>query len=411
MLKLKPWAQNLLLIVGGVVGGIVIVEIGLRLAGISHPVFVTADERRGMAHRPGASGWQRGEGEAYVRINSDGLRDREHSKAKPENTLRIAVLGDSNTAGIQVPLEKTFVAVMERELNGCQALAGRKVEAINFGVSGYGTAQELITLRHHVWDYSPDLVVLAFTAGNDITDNSRALAYNPNVPYFIYDNGELVLDESFRDAPSFRAKKSLSGNQLFMWLIDHSRIMQVINNARKIVKKRRAAANKDLNTQGQELGLDSTVYKQPTLPAWQEAWRVTEGLIVLMRDEVREKGADFLVVTLSGGIQVHPDPSVRQEFREKLGISDLFYPERRIKTLGERESFTVLNLARPLQAYAEKEQVFLHGFENTSLGGGHPNEEGHRLAGQMIAQKLCQDYVSASDFSRDLRIEVPPQAN
>ena len=396
MLKLKPWAQNLLLIVGGVVGGIVIVEIGLRLAGISHPVFLTTDERRGVAHRPGASGWQRNEGEAYVRINSDGLRDREHSKAKPENTLRIAVLGDSYTEGKQVPLEKTFVAVMERELNGCQALAGRKVEAINFGVAGYGTAQELITLRHHVWDYSPDLVVLAFLTGNDIEDNSRVLAQNPNVPYFIYDNGELVLDESFRDSPSFRTKKSLSGNQLFMWLIDHSRIMQVINNARKIVKKRRAAANKDLNTQGQELGLDSTVYKQPTLPAWQEAWRVTEGLIVLMRDEVREKGADFLVVTLSGGIQVHPEPSVRQEFMEKLGISDLFYPERRIKTLGEREGFTVLNLAQPLQAYAEEEQVFLHGFENTSLGGGHWNKEGHRLAGQMIAQKLCQDYVSTS---------------
>src|SRR2546426_8189504 len=40
-------------------------------------------------------GWYRKEGVSYVRINSDGLRDREHSKSKPADTVRVAVLGDS----------------------------------------------------------------------------------------------------------------------------------------------------------------------------------------------------------------------------------------------------------------------------------------------------------------------------
>jgi hypothetical protein len=37
-------------------------------------------------------------------------------------------------------------------------------------------------------------------------------------------------------------------------------------------------------------------------------------------------------------------------------------PDNRIKALGERENFNVLNLAAIFQQYAEKNQVFLHGF-------------------------------------------------
>jgi hypothetical protein len=112
-----------------------------------------------------------------------------------------------------------------------------------------------------------------------------------------------------------------------------------------------------------------------------------------MRDEVVQKGADFLVVTLSIGIQVHPDRAVRTRFMQRLGISDLFYPDRRIKDLGGREGFSVLNLAQNFQFYAEQHQAFLHGF-GKDRGWGHWNQEGHRLAGKMIAQKLCQDITT-----------------
>ena len=77
-------------------------EIGLRIAGVSYPSFFTADEYRGVALRPGAEGWWLQEGEAYIRINSAGLRDRERTKVKPANTVRVAVLGDSYAAAFQV---------------------------------------------------------------------------------------------------------------------------------------------------------------------------------------------------------------------------------------------------------------------------------------------------------------------
>ena len=54
-------------------------------------------------------------------------------------------------------------AVMEKDLEKSDHLQGRHVEVINFGVSGFGTTQELLTLEYKVWKYSPDVVLLAFT--------------------------------------------------------------------------------------------------------------------------------------------------------------------------------------------------------------------------------------------------------
>lgn len=395
MLRAKRLVGYLLLMLGGLVVGTLVLEIGLRIGGVSYPSFYTLDEYSCTAHRPGAEGWYRREGEAYIRINRDGLRDREHTKEKPANTLRIAILGDSFAAAMEVSMDETFWAVMERELEGYGALAGQNVEAINFGVAGYATAQELMTLRHRVWDYDPDIVVLAFTTSNDVRGNSHVLTQDSLRPYFIYRDGELVLDGLCIDSSDYQARQTWIA-QLGYRAINSSRVLQLVNEAKNAVKRYRNAQRLDFVSDGMtnELGLDNVVYLEPDDPVWAEAWRVTEGLIVLMRDEVMEKGASFLVVTLSNGIQVHPDPSVRKEFMTFLGTHDMFYPDLRIKALGEREGFPVLNLAQPFQAYAEEHQVFLHGFENANVGEGHWNAEGHRLAGQAIAEKISQQFLN-----------------
>jgi hypothetical protein len=363
----------------------------------SSPNFYRSDLYAGAALRAGAEGWWRKEGEAYVKINSDGLRDLEHSKAKPPGSLRIAVLGDSYTEAMQVPLEDTFWKVMESELESCRMLRGRLIEAINFGVSGYGTAQELVTLRHQVWDYSPDLVLLAFLSGNDVRNNVRALEQDPMRPYFVYQENALVLDDSFKSTFGWRFRESVMRNGGY-WLIDHVKTLQLLNEARYLakgylteIKQSRLVSQmmRDVvnpRIEQNEVGLDTMVYREPTAQVWKDAWRVTEGLIVQMSKEVREKGAQFIVVTLTNGDQVDPDPLLRRESAQRLGVPDLLYPERRIKSLADREEFPVLNLAQPFAAYAEQKKVHLHGFNN---GGGHWNSEGHRLAGKLIAEKIC----------------------
>jgi hypothetical protein len=175
-------------------------------------------------------------------------------------------------------------------------------------------------------------------------------------------------------------------------------LLQVFSEARVALSRRAtvhaAESKEDMASaensaaQGGELGLDTAVYSEPPNDTWKEAWHVTEGLIAEMRDEVRSHGADFWVATLSTGIQVHPDPDVRAAFMKRLGITDLFYPDHRIRSFCEREGIRVVTLAPEMAAFAEASHVYLHGFTNAIIGFGHWNVEGNRAAGKILATQI-----------------------
>ncbi|HEY6393516.1 MAG TPA: hypothetical protein VIX89_19695 [Bryobacteraceae bacterium] len=83
---------------------------------------------------------------------------------------------------------------------------------------------------------------------------------------------------------------------------------------------------------------------------------------------------------MSNDVQVHP---------EKSAPGGLFYPDHRIQLLCTRENIPVVVLAEAMAAYAKQNSVFLHGF--TPPGFGHWNENGHRVAGELIADRLCRE--------------------
>lgn len=387
----KSTVASLALLGCSVLVTIFFLEIALRLAGISYPLFTKADEWSGFALRPGAAGWVQEEGSAYVRINSRGMRDKERSLEKPENTYRIAVLGDSYTEARQVDQAKTYPAILEQQLAACPALSGQKPEVLNFGVSGFGTTQELLQLREKVWDFQPDLVLLGFTTGNDIRNNSFALEGNQEKPYFHLQGSGLALDLSFRDSPGIKRQLSISSRAL-QWTLSHSRILQLANKAkRSLTTKAPATAPAPAPTApGMEAGIDAEMYREPQTPAWKEAWIITEQVLGMMHQETKAHGARFAVATLSNGIQVQPDSAVRKQFQEQLGASDLFYPERRIEGFGMQNGFPVLTLAPLLQRQADEKKIFFHGFPKVGMGTGHWNENGHEAAGTMLAAFLCE---------------------
>src|SRR5216683_6997483 len=123
----------LAMIFTGVLLALAAAEFGLRLLGMGQQGLYQWDADRGWALRPGASGWHRREGNAFVQINRDGMRDREHSYHKPKDTIRIAFIGDSFTEAEQVALEDDFVSVVKQRLATCPRLRGKNVEALNFG--------------------------------------------------------------------------------------------------------------------------------------------------------------------------------------------------------------------------------------------------------------------------------------
>jgi hypothetical protein len=118
-----------------------------------------AGPKLSFAHIPNRSAFLMG---AQVAINSQGLRDREYSLAKPPDVYRIVMLGDSTTFGWGVSLEQTVAKILERELNRAGAPRYRKFEVLNAGVGNYGTVQEVAHYKTYDRAFRPDLVVLEY---------------------------------------------------------------------------------------------------------------------------------------------------------------------------------------------------------------------------------------------------------
>jgi hypothetical protein len=388
-------AGNLLLAGAAVLAGLVLCELLLRLLGVGYPVYVWMHPVRGIAHIPGMKSSKQYEGHSWIEINSDGWRGPEAALKAPPGTFRIALLGDSYIEAFEVPYEKTAGEVLEARLS---ALRGTPVEVLNFGLGGYGTSQQLLTLQHEVWKYSPDLVLLAVTTGNDISDNHRRLKRSDYVPYHVFRGAELVLDSSFLRSKGYRSR-ALWTRQL-LGVVQHSRLAQLVNRVRHAARKSERQRANVGGAPGDEVGMRDEVQLPPATPDWQEAWRVTEGLLRLMRDESRRKDTPFAIVTLTRGIQVTPVRRKKKEFLRQLGAKDLYYPERRLAEFGKREGIPVLNLAPAMAKQAEDRQVYFHAHHD-SLGIGHWNEAGHLAAAELIAPWLAREFADRSTTSAD----------
>lgn len=385
----------LLLLLGSVVGG-VIAEIVLIVAGISHPLPYRPDEHCGTGLRPGFNGWWSKEGAAEIQINSAGFRDREHTFAKPDDVIRVAVLGDSYIEAFQVDQSAMFGTILEKELNRLGFGRGQRVEVLSFGVSGYGTAQELLLLRHHVWLFDPDFVLLAFLPANDLRNNSPALEDQNSRPFFRLVDGELALDNSFRGQPAYQYAHS-SSFELKTNLINSSRILQLaraIHTGEFFNHQGQRSLQLDPNSSRDRIGLDDRCFAPPANPDWTEAWKLAERLIEAMHREVAARDCQFAVTVVTSGIQVSPDARRRQEFLDQLGVKNFSYADARIQRLGERLGFPVIPLSKGLRKYAQENDTFVHGFSNTAPGEGHWNEHGHREAARICAEELVRILVA-----------------
>jgi len=112
----------------------------------------------------------------HVEINSAGFRGPEYPREAPEGIKRIAFIGDSETFGQYLKDDETLPAAVERELKSLSP--AERYEALNFGVPGYNTEQELIQLRELAIHYNPDIVVLYYVL-NDA--GSKSTAPNPKI--------------------------------------------------------------------------------------------------------------------------------------------------------------------------------------------------------------------------------------
>ncbi len=262
---MKRFAVPALLILASLAVSVAAFEVALRAIGYQQPVWYQPDPRLGWRLRPGMAAWFTNEGRGFVRVNAEGMRDRDHVVDKAPGTYRIVVLGDSYSEALQVDREQAYWSLLPQALAACGFQKDKRIEVLNFGISGYGTAQEYLMLQSTAIRYQPDLVLLQFTNGNDVRNNSFALEAEKDRPFFLLGaDGELRLDEGFAASPRFRARTTFT-SETIRRATDRSRVLQLARYAKEHAGSfiPKASANG-----GAEQGLELQVLAAPREPLW-----------------------------------------------------------------------------------------------------------------------------------------------
>ena len=396
--------SSALLVFLGIASGVIVAEAAIRLLGLGRPVFYAYSATRGWTLRAGASGWQTQEGRGFVSLNRWGYRGVDWTRLKSRDTLRIAVLGDSFIEAQQVAEQATACAWIQRALTQMLPTLARgryrgltRVEVMNFGVDGYGTAQEFFTVAEDVWQFSPDIVVLAFFPGNDVRNNSVVLEGDKCRPFFVPHGNEVVLGGPFEDSRLFHLQCVLRFESY------RSQLLNMLGQARSALRSMRQKTRMRADTLSSlyqlvqvgmkslhEPGINDLIYRPPINQEWRDAWNVSEAEIMMTEQNVQAHHSLFLLVIIGTGIQMAPNEAFQTGYLSAVGGTDLLYPSHRLVAFASRKGFAVLDLVSPMKNFAHEHQVYFHGFPNTAMGTGHWNERGNRFAGGLIANKLAE---------------------
>ncbi len=175
----RLWLIRVFLVLFGLALGVVVVEVGLRVAGgLREPGVHGASELRGLHRfrpdlpwlfelRPGAEGRISEMGAALYRINPDGIRDSVYARPKPDGVFRVVVMGDSVSFGYGVEEAEAYPQVFEGLLS--ELAPNAQIEVVNLGVGGYNAYNEAKLLEGVGLSYEPDLVLVQFCI-NDLND-------------------------------------------------------------------------------------------------------------------------------------------------------------------------------------------------------------------------------------------------
>lgn len=356
--KLKrclKWCQDAFLFAAYLTVGILALETLMQASGVGMEEFLEPDPVLGVRHIAGKKVVWRMEGYSDETINSDGMRDVERTIHKPDGLLRVALLGDSATEGLQVALPNTYGQFLETALS--RSLK-RKVEVLNFGCSSYSTGQEYLQIRRQIAPYKPDVVVLMYNRG-DLLENFRDPA-NLKVearPYFYFDDkGKLAVDNAVMELnkEKFRPNDCLDflrRNSAIYGALSHLNLTLQLNE--KLYLKMRSLYSSIVEGR---TGKFKVSKPHPVPPAWD----LTAALLSATRSDSAKIGADFVIVSF---------PNI---------VNDKDYASQisRIDDLAKKEGFRFVDLTPCFQGHQDPAALFVQ---------YHFSGAGHEMAANKIA--------------------------
>ena len=286
---------------------------------------------------PGASGVTPDQTEA-IRVNRFGFRGPEIEKAKPSGVYRIAVLGDSIAFGRTLKEAAVFPYQLPVLLK--EQFPERSFEIINASLSGRDTWEEVALLEHRVLELAPDLVIIQVCLNDHIRfpppDPRRTRGAFGERAWYTYSS---LLDLLGRQFPAFRKWHVATATRLGFDMRSPPKVLE-------------------------EYALDIQ-YIHDT----ETNWPLWHREFLRANELCRARGVDFMIAV---------------------------FPTARL--LGEKQPQTIPALTELAHEHNIPLVDLIHAYQKsgTSLlqDYTHPTAAGQRLAAEVIAEAIAQDFLA-----------------
>lgn len=386
----KGSAVVALVFLGSIIVSILMLEFCLAYAGLGEEEYLKRDPQIGWVMMPNKHITWRHEGYSVTQVNRAGMLDREFPLEKNEDTIRVAVVGDSYTEALQVPREQNFCKLIEQSLAAEANARGKKIEVLNFGISAYNIAQIYMRTKSLAVKYNPDIVIVT-----ESVDATRGLSpegggFFRARPNFTLDADNQLLCNYDRQNAWLQSPEGLRVSAT-AWFREHSRIWGVIAKAAEQVTIFIDGMKKGETKFGATVTEKKTTFEaakgpacvngvfiepeavySPKLPSvmlpqkqaeLRQWWPVHKQILIEMKKECSAVGADMVLVRLPqvNGYDNIPESELLKNFATKNGV-------------------TWIDATKPFLMYNDKKVPLFY--------DPHLSANGHKLLAKQLTEEL-----------------------
>jgi hypothetical protein len=322
-------------------------------------------------------------------VNQLGFRDREHPIAKPEHAFRIAGIGDSFVYGSTPQLRDHFLEVATARLGERLRSDSLTPEMILMGLGAYSPEHEVGLLRAKALPLSPDLVILNFYVGNDVTGIPirgrvwRGRVYYSGSPYPLLD---LLRQSRLFVLAETMFLTRVRGAVLGLWLKRGERRAAAVTGggAAEGGAPPHARTLYSLHQQKKDL----PVYARQPDRRTRGLWREAEGYLLEFDRLCREAHVRWMLHLIPAGIQV--DSALRAQVLGRLGLPESRYdfdgPQRRLHAFAEARGVPTCDPLATLRAERDRGPDL---YERNDI---HWTVRGNRVAGEVLADSILAQW-------------------
>jgi lysophospholipase L1-like esterase len=333
------------------------------------------DPELGWVQRTGLTMVRRNEAGTRVAVAGDPMGIRRPTTAYRRDARNILAVGDSFTAGTQVPFEDTWSWRLQELLKQ----SGLEFQVVNAGVDGYDLSQSY-RLARRLWStFRPRHVVLALYVGNDLVDYERESDARP--PW--------------------------EGSGPLVWAREHSYLYHLARGVFRRHDRPPAALPEESpgvvrSVPGferlgpvQQLALRRQFASPELLPVLKgteeglRSLRASERLVAAMKDLAREHGAGFTLVLVPTKQQAIPEQREEWMALHQLTEAQALSAQRRLREWANGIGTVVVDPLDLMAAAPDPRRLYW-------VANMHMTPAGHELLARALAPVLARQLREAA---------------